>query len=427
LKLEKEYDDEDLLQDLRLLINFMDIYIDPLLELRKRVKAGTQTDIHFHELWHLFHVGDDITKSADLAKNHVRAFRILNVTGGRDILSPQLDPGGLIQKANNGFIIDAYNLEFDGRHFGPRLHHFSIPKFQGPRPIKSLPVFPLNWASTSKSPREHLLEQGQRYLDIISSSYSHKTFIGRTLDDSPEEIDAQVIVDVAMALNRNPKWQTDLRYDESQLTAPDLRETRQQPHCKHTYEGCCGSDVIEPDLKQSKTDLHQYLKVHGHRLGPLSAADLVDNDKVLLPDWVYGFVLRNRQWVAMQTKDLFEVQYRNTFESLVLPKEYQQTVQALVVNHAKDASSESQDKASLGSSIELVRGKGKGLIILLHGDPGVGKTSTAECVADLTKRPLFPVTCGDIGETASEVQTNLDSSFQLAHRWGCVLLLDEAE
>lgn len=58
---------------------------------------------------------------------------------------------------------------------------------------------------------------------------------------------------------------------------------------------------------------------------------------------------------------------------------------------------------------------------------GVGKTSTAECVADLTHRPLFPVTCGDIGETASEVQASLDHNFQLAHRWGCVLLLDEAE
>ena len=77
--------------------------------------------------------------------------------------------------------------------------------------------------------------------------------------------------------------------------------------------------------------------------------------------------------------------------------------------------------------MDLVRGKGKGLIILLHGAPGVGKTSTAECVADHTKRPLFPITCGDIGETAEKVEASLESSFQLAHRWGCVLLLDEAE
>jgi SpoVK/Ycf46/Vps4 family AAA+-type ATPase len=59
--------------------------------------------------------------------------------------------------------------------------------------------------------------------------------------------------------------------------------------------------------------------------------------------------------------------------------------------------------------------------------PGVGKTSTAECVADSTKRPLFQITCGDIGDTATEVERNLESSFKLAHKWGCVLLLDEAD
>ena len=77
--------------------------------------------------------------------------------------------------------------------------------------------------------------------------------------------------------------------------------------------------------------------------------------------------------------------------------------------------------------MDLVRGKGKGLIILLHGAPGVGKTSTAECVAEFTRRPLFAMTCGDIGESAGEVEYNLDRCFQLAHKWGCVLLLDEAD
>lgn len=70
---------------------------------------------------------------------------------------------------------------------------------------------------------------------------------------------------------------------------------------------------------------------------------------------------------------------------------------------------------------------GKGVIILLHGEPGVGKTSTAECIADYTSRPLYPITCGDIGETADTVEENLEKTFQLAHKWGCVLLLDEAE
>jgi len=34
---------------------------------------------------------------------------------------------------------------------------------------------------------------------------------------------------------------------------------------------------------------------------------------------------------------------------------------------------------------------------------------------------------GDIGETAKEVQDNLEQNFQLAHRWGGVMLLDVAD
>jgi SpoVK/Ycf46/Vps4 family AAA+-type ATPase len=77
---------------------------------------------------------------------------------------------------------------------------------------------------------------------------------------------------------------------------------------------------------------------------------------------------------------------------------------------------------------DAVKGKGTGLVILLHGAPGVGKTSTAECVAANAGMPLFPITCGDLGgSTAQEVERNLEKFFDLARKWGCVLLLDEAD
>lgn len=57
----------------------------------------------------------------------------------------------------------------------------------------------------------------------------------------------------------------------------------------------------------------------------------------------------------------------------------------------------------------------------------MGKTSIAECVAEHTGRPLFPITCGDIGSTAESVEKNMERCFQMAHKWGCVLLLDEAD
>ena len=48
-------------------------------------------------------------------------------------------------------------------------------------------------------------------------------------------------------------------------------------------------------------------------------------------------------------------------------------------------------------------------------------------MAEKTERPLFPITCGDLGESAIEVEESLERNFSLAHRWGCVLLLDEAD
>lgn len=76
---------------------------------------------------------------------------------------------------------------------------------------------------------------------------------------------------------------------------------------------------------------------------------------------------------------------------------------------------------------DIVKGKGKGLIILLHGAPGVGKTSTAESVAAKSGRPLFQITSGDLGLSPSEVEKNLKEIFRFAQLWGCILLLDECD
>ncbi|KAH0566001.1 hypothetical protein GP486_000592 [Trichoglossum hirsutum] len=49
-------------------------------------------------------------------------------------------------------------------------------------------------------------------------------------------------------------------------------------------------------------------------------------------------------------------------------------------------------------------------------------------VGSLNASFLFLIpTIGDIGETAPIIEKNLEKNFQLAHKWGCVLLLDEAD
>ena len=104
-------------------------------------------------------------------------------------------------------------------------------------------------------------------------------------------------------------------------------------------------------------------------------------------------------------------------------------MRALVNTHARRVTNEGETTAKKTKhGFDVVKGKGQGLIILLHGAPGVGKTSTAECVAAHAGRPLLPITCGDLGgATASEMESNLEKYFDMAREWECVLLLDEAD
>jgi SpoVK/Ycf46/Vps4 family AAA+-type ATPase len=67
------------------------------------------------------------------------------------------------------------------------------------------------------------------------------------------------------------------------------------------------------------------------------------------------------------------------------------------------------------------------LFILLHGAPGVGKTATAEAFAQASGKPLFAITCGDLGLTPNEMEFALQRIFRLANTWDCVLLLDEVD
>ncbi|KAK5434086.1 hypothetical protein LTR34_003598 [Exophiala xenobiotica] len=76
---------------------------------------------------------------------------------------------------------------------------------------------------------------------------------------------------------------------------------------------------------------------------------------------------------------------------------------------------------------DVIVGKGNGLVVLLHGPPGTGKTFTAEGVAEFARKPLYRVTCGDIGTTPEGVEKSPQSILHLGKIWDCVVLLDEAD
>ncbi|KAF8849600.1 P-loop containing nucleoside triphosphate hydrolase protein [Acephala macrosclerotiorum] len=330
-------------------------------------------------------------------------------------------------------VVDCYQFDFDGTHFGPVQTTFRIKRFEDVQKIDSLAVFPANFISDVDLLKRNLRARGKKFLELCSLDHVvHKEYEGLSLDNPPEQIESQIIVDFDMASRipneQQPKgkgWVPRLGLDGP--TKPNGREINgRSEDCKFSDCPFCEAAILDDqsdDQKRSKAFILGTTHLSG---APIRSEHLNGEDCMLLNARVLGFVLRNRKWARLHVDNISPVErHENNFDKLVLPRGYRKIVRALVETHFKTTDSDTKEKAR--HNADLVRGKGKGLIILLHGAPGVGKTSTAECVAEHTQRPLFAITCGDIGETAAEVEKNLDRCFQMAHRWGCVLLLDEAD
>lgn len=98
-------------------------------------------------------------------------------------------------------------------------------------------------------------------------------------------------------------------------------------------------------------------------------ASLICDEHFMICDHeVYGFSLTDKRWCAFNLDYLHDVLYNaKAFDKLLLPDEQKETLLALAKTHT-DEKFQYDD---------FIAGKGRGLIILLHGDPGLGKTLTA--------------------------------------------------
>lgn len=65
--------------------------------------------------------------------------------------------------------------------------------------------------------------------------------------------------------------------------------------------------------------------------------------------------------------------------------------------------------------------------MLLSGPPGVGRTLTAEAVAEKMRVSLYMMAAGDLGTGPYEVEASLYKTLKTTTKWKAVLLLDEAD
>ncbi|KAL1619082.1 hypothetical protein SLS54_006934 [Diplodia seriata] len=107
----------------------------------------------------------------------------------------------------------------------------------------------------------------------------------------------------------------------------------------------------------------------------------------------------------------------NAFDKLVLPSDHKRLMLSFV-------ESQIRNKKRFDDVIE---GKGQGIVILLEGSPGVGKTLTAEALADRLRKPLYAMSIAELGKSAPELEARLTMILEVAVKWDAVVLLDEAD
>ncbi|KAF4973363.1 hypothetical protein FSARC_341 [Fusarium sarcochroum] len=434
------------LQQLRFLYDVIEECLKPKIDLfRGNVNMTKGSRVAFSDLWCLFTVGTEVRTSG---KIQVQLYQVFSTTGGRPTLSPtRRGPSGFADDRPDdlastrlrdqgytagSFVITCLWIGFDGEQFGPVYQHVIIRPYSDEKPIHSLPIYPIHYDPERHGTLARLQERGDKFTRLSNPTRpAHKNYKGMTLDKRPEKVESKIIIDFQLAFIEQPENRPDI-VSEPPALGDEVREVYNDsiynPVCG--IMGCCGNDYIHQDYEIDEMHRTAFrnnkilLETYTHS-DTLSSAH-----KRLLPPRLFGFVLRSRRWAVFDIDLVNEREASDNEEPwkhLVIDESIKSTVLALVDNHQTPQGSHRERIDSGLASVDLIQAKGRGLIMLLHGEPGVGKTSTAECVAEYTKRPLFPITCGDIGDNAKSVETNLEKNFQLAHKWGCVLLLDEAD
>ena len=151
---------------------------------------------------------------------------------------------------------------------------------------------------------------------------------------------------------------------------------------------------------------------------PVVHDKLNDQEAMIANALVWGYAFGQKSFLNFCVDQLTEIEWNHTcWDELVLDLGVKQTVWALVMAHTQER--EQFD--------DIVRGKGRGLVFALHGPAGVGKTLTAECVAESLRMPLMVVSSGELGPSIRDLDTNLAFFMDLAATWRAVLLIDEAD
>ncbi|CAF9912370.1 hypothetical protein IMSHALPRED_000298 [Imshaugia aleurites] len=307
-----------------------------------------------------------------------------------------------ILKKGKFYILQCRYLDFNGKLLGEVISNLLIPEFRGAKPISALEAFPLDYHQDLAKVKSDLIERGRRFASlkgIHHTAYHGLAHQKRKGEPFKFSVKGRIMVDPIAFKEHNPNYE---RPRVDGLSGRDILGIR--------------NDVLH-DILTEGLGLTDDIKHGGDKN---KSSEMKDEEFLVCGPTVLGFSLDRRAWAEFAVSGIQDITWTNLpFDTLVIPAKTKEMLQALVHNQIPDPNKPAFD--------DFIEGKGKGLIVLLHGPPGVGKTLTAEAVSEYQKRPLYRVCAGDLGLDSEKLEDRLAEILDLVARWKAILLLDEAD
>ncbi|KAI1347023.1 hypothetical protein F5Y01DRAFT_330216 [Xylaria sp. FL0043] len=456
-------------RDLKLYVNFINERIMPTYRMFEQADYRSNQKVRFGELWSLFRIGELVYQRAkpndesslrtgqgpQAAATTHRIWRLYYISQEDPLW--KIQPVDSFDESDGLFVQEddvgspdtfgAYSIDFDGEKYSG-----------GEKDIHDLPIFPLRFMKDGNAILEKLKQRGKTFQELLSKGKVALAYDGWTLTrdpagdvmadfegknmTTPEHIDSDVIIDFREAFLTFPHWKRDFsKFSKSTIETRTSRDSysiiqwadsTRSKQVRSWTEMVVSTESID-ELRWSnfaENDRFIYDDTNDASAQANTEHALSDEDLALLPSRLFAYALRDRKFVVVDMANLKEIPpLLNQFNDLKIPEKHKNMILSIVYEHfqKKKARQAAAQQGLETHDQDFIRGKGRGIVILLHGAPGVGKTATAEAVAHSQSKPLFPITCGDLGTTPEVVEERLQETFRLANLWDCILLMDEAE
>lgn len=375
----KDLTDEEAIAHLDLLIKFInETFKDTIADTENHLEQGLVT---YANLWTIFRPGSILYGQI---LGQPRAF-ILNS------YAYSCQPPAL--QLNVNFV------DFDGSTFGRRHTQLEIDAFSGAQKIRGFGAYPLSMHADELAMKKRLTDRGRQFESLAGMHFRYYKGIGISYDAQRYSIDGRIVIDTKTYHRLNANYAFGVAAFPSSEDADNVNGAKRRRIVGEIEDASKElSDIADREI--------------------LELDILTDEHCVLANAMVRGYSFSEKRWCDFFIDKCEDIVWNpQCFDQLVLPAAQKDLVQALVANHVRQA----------GAFDDIVKGKGKGLILVLHGPPGVGKTLTAETVAEYSRRPLFPVSSGDLGVTPDTLDERLSRILDMASTWRAVLLIDEAD